>query len=370
MLHLKIIHLMPLNNSTLRRYLSVVILLSILFVKPANSQSIKSYYDLIHQGESAFNRVNFTEALHLYEQAFEQKEGLPFAYDLFHYGYIACKAGQFSKAEESFTKLIRLGLSPDFFIGFQDSVIINFLQSERGKNFIKQAKKLPLYETINLDLRNEIYQRKVWDQHYRLMPNGHTAFKDSITFVDHQNADFLKKMHSRYKGFPDESIIGIDSMTIIQPIYFILLFHQAFGVFGRKYDFSQEIREAIHKGRLNNTIGGELLEKALDNHPLGNDLLYTMVYDSLNTINIHNPYKRENYADSDVCEGYSPKSDSDMVKIQRNRNDIYLDNMQERIVKKELRDKGKGLPLWYFMDYVVRWTVRKDFEYACSTLVK
>jgi tetratricopeptide (TPR) repeat protein len=354
----------------LSRPVAIVVLFCLLNARTAQSQSIQTYYDFIHNGEAAYNQENYSEALQLYEQAFEHKTGLPFAYDLFHYGFIACKAGQYSKADESFIKLIRLGLSPSYFGNFKDSTIGTYFQSERGKYFLQNAYQLPLFETINQELRENIFQRKLRDQYYRLKPNGHELFRDSIIYVDHQNADFLMQLYLQYKGFPDESIMGIDSINVSQPLYFILLFHQSFGTFSRKFDFSREIKDAITSGRLNNIIGGELLEKSMEKYPLGNDMLYTMVLDSLKTINIHNPYKRENFPDRDVCIGFMQKSDSEMAKINANRAEIYLDNMEERLAKMELKDKGKGLPLWYFMDYIYNWSIRKDFEFACSRLVK
>lgn len=354
----------------LSRMVAIVVMFCLLNTKTAQSQSIQNYYDFIHKGETAYNKENYNEAMQLYEQAFANKKGLPFAYDLFHYGFIACKAGQYSKAEESFTKLIRLGLSPSYFDNFKDSPIGTFFQSERGMAFLQKAHQLPMFETINRELRENIFQRRQRDHYYRLKPNGYEIFRDSITYVDHQNADFLMQLYHQYKGFPDESIIGIDTMGLDHPLYFILLLHQSFGSFSRKFDFSGEIKEAITSGWVHNVIGGELLEKSLVKYPLGNDMLHTMVLDSLKTINIHNPYKRENFSDQDVCEGFMPKSDSDMAKINSNRAEIYLDNMQERMAKKELKDKGKGLPLWYFMDYIYNWSTRKDFEYACSRLVK
>jgi hypothetical protein len=117
-------------------------------------------------------------------------------------------------------------------------------------------------------------------------------------------------------------------------------------------------------------MGGELLEKSLEKYPLGNDQFVTMVYDSLHLQYKQNSIKVGTVSASDICKGYSPKSDSDMAKINANRAEIYLDNMQERIAKKELKDYGKGLPLWYFVDYAYYWPTRKDFEYACSRLVK
>jgi hypothetical protein len=362
--------LMSVFKLPLSRTVAIVVMLCLLNAKPAQSQSIQNYYYFIHKGETAFNQENYSEAIQLYEQAFEHKTGLPFAYDLFHYAFIACKAGQYSKAEESFTKLIRLGLSPSYFDNFKNSTIGTFFQSERGKTFLQKAYQLPIFETVSQELRENIFQRMQRDQYFRLKPNGYEIFRDSIIYVDHQNADFLMQLYHQYNGFPDESIIGIDSINVSQPLYFILLFHQSFGTFSRKFDFSREIKDAITSGRLNNILGGELLEKSLDKFPLGNDLLYTMVYDSLKTINIHNPYKRENFSNQDVCEGFMLKSDSDMAKINSNSAEIYLDNMQERMAKKELKDKGKGLPLWYFMDYSFFWSNRKDFEYACIQLVK
>jgi tetratricopeptide (TPR) repeat protein len=354
----------------LSRIVAIVVLFCLLNARTAQSQSIQNYYDFIHKGETVFNQENYDEALQLYEQAFQQKQGLPFAYDLFHYGFIACKAGQYLKAEESFTKLIRLGLSPSYFDNFKDSPFGTFFQSERGKAFLQKAYQLPMFETINQELRENIFQRRQRDQYFRLKPNGYEIFRDSIIYVDHQNADFLMQLYHQYDGFPDESTLGIDSMNVVDPLYFILLFHQSFGTNSRKFDFSREIKEAITSGRLNNIMGGELLEKSLEKYPLGNDMLYTMVLDSLKTINIHNQYKRENFPDRDVCVGLKQKSDSEMVKINGNRAEIYLDNMQERMTKKELRDKRKGLPLWYFIEIIYAWTNEKDFEYACSRLVK
>jgi hypothetical protein len=354
----------------LSRIVAIVVLFCLLNARTAQSQSIQNYYDFIHKGETVFNQENYDEALQLYEQAFQQKQGLPFAYDLFHYGFIACKAGQYLKAEESFTKLIRLGLSPSYFDNFKDSPFGTFFQSERGKAFLQKAYQLPMFETINQELRENIFQRRQRDQYFRLKPNGYEIFRDSIIYVDHQNADFLMQLYHQYDGFPDESTLGIDSMNVVDPLYFILLFHQSFGTNSRKFDFSREIKEAITSGRLNNIMGGELLEKSLEKYPLGNDQFVTMVYDSL-----HLHYKKksievENVAASDVCKGYSPKSDSDMAKINANRVEIYLDNMQERLTKRDLKEKGKGLPLWYFVDYTYYWSTRKDFEYACSWLVK
>lgn len=332
---------MSFSKIALSRYACITLILCLFNSKTAISQSAQTYYAFIHKGEAAYNKENYAEALQLYDQAFKHKQGLPFAYDLFHYGFIACKAEQYAKAEESFTKIIRLGLSPSYFDNFQDSPIGPFLQSERGKEFLKNASKLPMMETINQELRENILKRRLRDQYYRLKPNGYEIFRDSITYVDHQNADFLMELYRQYNGFPDESIIGIDSTNVTEPFYFILLLHQSFGTFSRKFDFSREIKEAITSGRLNNIIGGELLEKSLEKFTLGNDMQYTMVLDSLKTINIHNPYKRENFPDRDVCEGFMPKSDSDMAKIHSNRQEIYMENIQERMIKRNLRTREK-----------------------------
>jgi hypothetical protein len=107
------------------------------------------------------------------EQALEQKQVLTFGYELFHYGYIACKAGQLAKTEECFTKLIRLGLSPRYFATLGNTVIDSFFQSERGIDLFQKASQIPILETVNQDLREKIYQRRLQDQYYRLTPNGY-----------------------------------------------------------------------------------------------------------------------------------------------------------------------------------------------------
>jgi tetratricopeptide (TPR) repeat protein len=221
--------LMSVFKLLLSRIVAIVVLFCLLNARTAQSQSIQTYYDFIHKGEAAYNQENYSEALQLYEQAFEHKQGLPFAYDLFHYGFIACKAGQYSKAEESFTKLIRLGLSPSYFGNLKDSTIGTFFQSERGIAFLQKAHQLPMFETVNQELRENIFQRRQRDQYYRLKPNGYELFRDSIIYVDHQNADFLMQLYHQYDGFPDESTLGIDSMNVVDPLYFINHLEQLVG---------------------------------------------------------------------------------------------------------------------------------------------
>ena len=337
-----------------------------------NSQTVKNYYEYINQAEQYYYSNNLEKALFSYQQAFNIKGAPNFATDIFNFGYLCLSKGLFDNAYKAFKDVISLGYSCYQFKERKDSVFQAFFKTSLGIKLLKECDTISLNKNIDRKLRERIYNLVKMDQKFRLLKNGHTTFRDSIIKYDHIIVDSLLQIFKECDGIPSEKIIGIDSIAINNPIYFILIFHQSEGMFSWKFDYTNYILKAVENGSLNHRVAAHLLEKANSKFDLGEQNFVVIEYDSVGISTNLNEDSYLNLPKDKYCVGFASKSDSTIFEINRRRSTLYLPSLehQTKVVEAHVLKKNTNLPLFFFVVSHYRISTKKEFDHWCSQIIK
>jgi tetratricopeptide (TPR) repeat protein len=310
-------------------------------------QSILKYYNFINNAESAAYQNDIDKAIQNYKQAFRLNDSINFSSDLFNYAYLCIRKGLFNDAYNAFEKVISRGYSCYQLKNRNDSIFQSFLKTDPGRILLEKCESIPLDKDINENLRERIFNLKVLDQKFRKFENAHSIFKDSIIKYDHIIVDSLLNIFREFDGIPSERILGVDTISLSFPIYFIPLFHQSEGMFSTKYDYSKEIVQAVHKGNINNRIAADLLQRANSKFNFGEKNFMILKLDSIGNDSSKEPSPNFYLPSDSFCIGLVSQSDSAILKINEMRANFYLMPLQDqlKIIKSIVLLRTEVLPV-------------------------
>jgi tetratricopeptide (TPR) repeat protein len=334
------------------------------------AQNIKLYYKHINEAEKNILLQKFLIAKANYESAFSIDRTEPFAIDYYNFASLACANGDYELAAKYYRKLIALGLGVEFLKNRSRRIDSAFSKSEAGKSFFKAAPKIKLSKSIDTALRGKIFKMVALDQYFRLQPDGYTKLKDSIIAADYKNTDSMLLIIKRCGGFPAESLVGIDGNDFTFPIYYYIIFHQSDGTFGSKYEYTDIIRSSILDGRIRNTTGAELYERAsMRNNYLASNAIYTLVYDSLGRYRYSFP---DQIPDSLKCTGILLHKNRSIGSIDSLRDCLFLLPLSAHLQKMKLLKREDSVGLAYGGNSMIVYDMPKkeEFEHGCETLNK
>jgi tetratricopeptide (TPR) repeat protein len=345
--------------------MSFVLIASIL-----EAQTINQYYKYINEAEINFLQQNFITSKSRYESAFSIDNLQPFAIDYYNFASLGCAIGDYELAAKYYRKLIELGLAVEFLKNRSRRIDSAFFNSEVGKSFFRTASKIKLSKTIDTALRGKIFKMRELDRYFRLQPDGYTKLKDSIIAADYKNTDSMLLIIKRCGGFPAESLVGIDENDFTFPIYYYIVFHQSDGTFGSKYEYTDIIRNSIKKGRIRNSTGAELYQRAsMRNNYLASNAVCTIVYDSLG---IYNNKPLDKIPDSLKCTGITLQKNHSIESIDSLRNSLFLLPLSAHLQKLKLLAGKFDLGLSYGGNSMIVYVLSKkqEFENFCQNLNK
>lgn len=210
---------------------------------------IHSYWPLIYKAESAIIENDLSEALSIYQNAFQSVDRV-FAIDLANAAVCASKVDSFSIAFDYLRKLILKGVSASYlqeFSGFEklrldpkwNVLLLNYDSLRLTVEFNDR-----LY--IKLDSLSEI------DQKFRIAPGSYAKYGDTIAKIDQSNIILLREVIKTY-GFPNEHILGAEYPRIDFPGEIVLHHHcqrMARDTSGTKFNFESVFYNAIRNGEL------------------------------------------------------------------------------------------------------------------------
>lgn len=350
----------------------ILFFFSINKIEAQRKDDLKAYYYYTNKAELANIGNDFKSSLLFFDSAFSFNKH-SFAIDKYHAGIVSLYCKEYEKADELFIELVELGMSYSFFERSKLEILQDYLSTKSGKRFIKRARNTPLADFIDKPLRYQLFGMKEDDRYYRLKKDGYTQYRDSIIRADAKNGDLLKEMIERYKGLPGEYITGIDSFNIFYPISYILLFHHSEGMFSQKFDFSDDVFKAIQTGTIRSSVGATLLERANQKYKAGGDLFALCVYDSLGVAEINDhSFTALKQKQIDYCFGYHfPNKNVTMDSINKFRELLLLepfDDFKTKVYFEMEQSNPKAFVMNRINLFVLPWSTRKEYEYACKML--
>jgi hypothetical protein len=336
--------------------------------------SLKKYYYYINKAELANIKSELSSSALYFDSAFLFNKH-SFAIDKYNAGFVNLYCKRYNKADSLFLDLIRLGLSPYHFANSKRKVVQDYLTTNNGKRFIRNAFDATLFDFIDTALRHQLYKMKRDDQKYRLWKDAHSKHKDSIISADAKNGDLLKEIIEKYSGLPGEYVTGIDTFGVFFPMLHLLLFHHSEGNFSQKYDFSDDILKAIKRGAMRSSTGAGLLERANSKYKAGGDLFALCIYDSAGLHNnVGSDFATLRQKNIEYCFGYYfPNKNITLDSINTFREMLLLEPFEDFKTKVyfEVENREANPFIMNRLNLsIYQWIKKSEFEYACKQLMK
>jgi len=338
-------------------------LFNIFNVSFAQKDSIKLYYQNLNKAELAIVDSNYVNALKYYDTAFCFKKN-PFGRDLYNATLTSIMIKSYPRALAYLEKLFSLG----FNLKTLDTINIckDFLASSFGKVARKKHKELNV--TYNRKYRSEIKKMLHNDQFFRVKENGYERFGDTIRMIDRQNVEHLLKLITKY-GFPSEDKIGIDPENIMQPLFYVLVFHQNSGARYQTFNYSAILKTAILKGELRNNVGADLMQGAdgvRDYDAFG--LVMAKFDTSVSEINDAG-LSIKKVTSFQTNWGYFKIDDTEQIKINQKRQLIFLEPLEQNLKKMAYSLKTNVFLFDCNAKSIFKYSTYKDFTHAKENII-
>ena len=219
------------------------------FTSKKENSYIKNYYQHVYLAEEAYYKKDYRTVFSEMTMATEKCEVINQSeiYEMEKYAESAARIGETKKALELIQKLILVGYEIESLK--QNEAYVGIIKTSKWRKIEKEYPKLhEIYlKSINLDLRNQIFEMTSSDKYYRRLLKQTGINTDSIWKIinrtDSINDSKLKVIFEKY-GYPSDKIIGgyaIDKKNVDAQI---LLFHFD------DYDYyTKKLFELIDKGQ-------------------------------------------------------------------------------------------------------------------------
>lgn len=321
--------------------MKIVILISLIIIQTlaVEGHPVEEYHRLINKSELLICNTQYAEALRLYDKAF-QKIKHPFGKDIYNAWVCSIKTSDIQRFKQYSITLIKRNT---FLNDVQD--ILNNIDSQNNSYiniWIELSEKVKSH--VDTVYRKRILELSIEDQQVRayVMKNIDKKYniggKDTLNNFDSLNVQKLRSFIIRY-GFPTESRIGYQwNYPAVPPPFDIMLLHD------RSWNNRQTIDSILYQniflGNFHPGIYSHLKDRSCGDGRFK---------DSISL------YQRNTYS----CYGtdftfiivndtlYCQKPATDIKKINEARESIYLETLQELIVKADFQKKNKHFVLLY-----------------------
>lgn len=313
------------------KFIFTFIFAALFLFAEAQKKSLSHYYFLINSAERFIIEGKLDSASICFKKGF-QKINHPFSRHIYNAAVVESKLGNNKNVSHYLKRIVELGAS--FYKIWNQDIFLSFFSSNEGKAFIKNYKNFK--PVFSQEYRKKIELMLEDDQSFRVKKGSYNIYGDTILKIDKKNIEKFLSLTKLY-GFPSEYKIGLDTSNFSNPLYIPIVIHQSSGSM-QQYDFTNILKKNVLEGNIENKAGDFMI-----NRSTGNNFYqivkaqYVKPIDS--TISVANPHNIIILDSSDW--GYFPLSKKEADVINSRRQELYLENYEESLLKALFSLKNK-----------------------------
>ena len=233
--------------------------------KPCDCNFINDYYPL-HSGILEYERGNLEAAYTTFKKAFDKctPKNTLYIYELDKMGEICVELNKLEEAEQYIRLSCVKGLNIEYLV--EDSLYMDFFNSNYGKQLLADKNDLreEYLSSLNMELREELFQMKSDDQKYR--QSGRDYFNENIDKVSEIGKRHTERLIQIFDsiGYPNSELVGNHTLDGGNITIDIILLHTEDSI--RMNFFVPKMQEFVKSG----TCDPGVVATMIDQHHLYN----------------------------------------------------------------------------------------------------